>query len=156
MLKLKNTACVIICGLLSVGCTTTEKPESNSNVRDTVQSQPPESAEGETKTTQKTFSDSLIVEQPIFADTAKILLAGQFHEDEVWPGAGGEEWYGLSGPLYVLKSDDQVMEIDPEKNEEFKVDSIDLKWIRMITVLKGEDDILRGSWDMRYRFRNEG
>jgi hypothetical protein len=117
MLKLRNTACVIICGLLPVGCTTTEKPESNSHVRDTVQSQPPEAAEGETKTTQKTFSDSLIVEQPIYADTAKILLAGQFHEDEVWPGAGGEEWYGLfrgSNGHYLMKSRLQTTRVPDE------------------------------------------
>jgi hypothetical protein len=95
MLRLKNTAWLRICILVLVGCTPPEKPEPKSKVEDTVQSEPPKSAEAETKTAQKTFSDSLIVEQPIYEDTAKILLAGQFHKDEVWPGAGREQWFGL-------------------------------------------------------------
>lgn len=41
----------------------------------------------------------------------------------------------IYGPLYVLKSDDRTMELDPKKNEVFDPKSIDSKWVKMITVL---------------------
>lgn len=42
-------------------------------------------------------------------------------------------------PLVVLKSDERTLELDPMKNEEFNFDAIETKWIKSITVLKGEN-----------------
>jgi hypothetical protein len=41
-------------------------------------------------------------------------------------------------PLYVLKADDKVAEIDPEKNKEFSVNSLKPDWIESVDVLTGD------------------
>ncbi|MEX2230991.1 MAG: hypothetical protein WD824_02430 [Cyclobacteriaceae bacterium] len=43
-----------------------------------------------------------------------------------------------ANPLVILKSDNRTMEIDPKENEVFDMESIDKKWIKSISVLKGE------------------
>lgn len=42
-------------------------------------------------------------------------------------------------PLVILKSDNRTMEVDPTANEVFDIESIDSKWVKSITVLKGQD-----------------
>lgn len=52
-------------------------------------------SEDEAKIARKQIADTLIKTVRSYEDTAKILTAGQFHEDEVWPGAEKENWLGL-------------------------------------------------------------
>ena len=44
----------------------------------------------------------------------------------------------VSQPLYVLKADDKTVEIDPTKNEQFKMETLESGWIKSIEVLSPE------------------
>lgn len=42
-------------------------------------------------------------------------------------------------PLYVLKIDDQTLELDRDHHETLDFESFDTKWIKSIRVIKGEE-----------------
>jgi hypothetical protein len=44
----------------------------------------------------------------------------------------------INPPLYVLKADDKTVEIDPAKNEGFKMEMLDSDWIKSVEVLTAE------------------
>ena len=62
-------------------------------------------SEDSSNVAEKPIADTLIKTVRFYEDTAKILTTGQFHGDEVWVGAGSEEWFALfqTQPGFALK-----------------------------------------------------
>ena len=119
----KSTWLITTCMIL-LRCSPADTTESTALAEHSVRDDAPSPARPEGKTVQKASPDSLIVDLHIYEDTARILSAGQFHDQEVWPEAASEEWFGIfhgingyyleKSALKVVRVRDDLLDMEGE------------------------------------------